>query len=78
MFRIAEEWKLYRFRRSRKVGSPGALAALCGMVLAASFHFSVNAQQTNPAAPVVVQPGAPGQPSKKLPPSNSSTKMRSR
>src|SRR5438067_1077437 len=43
---------------------PPALALL----LAASAPI-VRAQQSDPAAPVVVQPGAPGQPSKKLPPS---------
>ena len=31
------------------------------------------AQQTNPTAPVVVQPGAPGKPSKTLPPSTRAT-----
>jgi uncharacterized protein (DUF305 family) len=51
---------------------------LCGMLLAMSapagfFSFPVRAQQTGPAAPVVVQPGAPGKPSKTLPPSTKAT-----
>jgi len=37
------------------------------------FCSSTRAQQTNPARPVVVQPGAPGQPSKILPPSTKAT-----
>ena len=35
---------------------------------AGSFSLSVYAQQAEPPAPVVVQPGAPGQPTKTLPP----------
>jgi uncharacterized protein (DUF305 family) len=48
----------------------------CGVLLAASFFCStgifssaMRAQQTETAAPVVVQPGAPGKPSKTLAPS---------
>jgi uncharacterized protein (DUF305 family) len=44
------------------------------LVLAASaptdfFCSAARAQQTDPATPVVVQPGAPGKPSRRLPPS---------
>jgi uncharacterized protein (DUF305 family) len=53
---------------------------LCGMMLATGYLCSSGlfspatwAQQTEPAAPVVVQPGAPGQPSKTLPPSTKGT-----
>jgi uncharacterized protein (DUF305 family) len=57
---------------------------LCGMLLAASastsffcssglFSCALWAQQTNPAKPVVVQPGAPGTPSRTLPPSTRAT-----
>jgi uncharacterized protein (DUF305 family) len=51
---------------------------LCGMLLAAStstgfFCSSARPQQTDPAKPVVVQPGAPGKPSKALPPSTRAT-----
>jgi uncharacterized protein (DUF305 family) len=52
-------------------------AVLCGIMLAASmptgFVCSTRAQQTNQTAPVVVQPGAPGKPSKTLPPSTKAT-----
>ncbi|MGC1618105.1 MAG: DUF305 domain-containing protein [Candidatus Acidiferrum sp.] len=48
------------------------------MLLAASaltvlFSSPARAQQTNPTAPVVVQPGAPGKPTKTLPPSTRGT-----
>src|SRR5947207_518769 len=41
--------------------------------LAASLSLPVCAQQANPASPVVVQPGAPGQPTRTLPPSTRAT-----
>ena len=43
--------------------------ALAAAFLAAFFSSPSQAQQTSPAAPVIVQPGAPGKPSKTLPPS---------
>jgi uncharacterized protein (DUF305 family) len=48
------------------------------MLLAASastgfFSFPARAQQTDPGTPVVVQPGAPGEPSRALPPSTRAT-----
>jgi len=51
-----------------------AFTVLCGLILATSpgtdaFGYAARTQQTDPAAPVVVQPGAPGKPSRKLPPS---------
>jgi uncharacterized protein (DUF305 family) len=57
---------------------------LCGVLFAASastavfccaglFTFAAWAQQTDTEKPVVVQPGAPGQPSKTLPPSTKGT-----
>jgi len=52
---------------------------LCGTLLAAGtlggfFSFPASAQQqADPAAPVVVQPGAPGKPSRTLPPSTRAT-----
>ncbi|HTF26782.1 MAG TPA: DUF305 domain-containing protein [Candidatus Limnocylindria bacterium] len=54
------------------------LAALCGMLLrasapAASFCSTARAQQSDPAKPAVVQPGAPGKPSRTLPPSTRAT-----
>jgi uncharacterized protein (DUF305 family) len=46
---------------------------LAGSVLASLFSLPVCAQQANPATPVVVQPGAPGQPTRTLPPSTRAT-----
>jgi uncharacterized protein (DUF305 family) len=72
MFSSVPNWWFYRFPSSLR--SARAFAALWGGVffLAASapadFFCSVaRAQQTDPAAPVIVQPGAPGKPSKRLP-----------
>lgn len=69
-------WWLYRFPRKGKLGFARPFAMLCGLsvVLAASaaidfFCSTARAQQTDPATPVVVQPGAPGKPSRRLPPS---------
>jgi len=79
MFSYATKWKLHRFRRKRKRLSSRGTAVLCGMLLVASaptgfFSSPALAQQTDSAAtPVVVQPGAPGQPSKRLPPSTKAT-----
>ena len=42
-------------------------------IFAASFSAPVCAQQTEPAPPVIVQPGAPGQPTRRLPPSTRPT-----
>jgi uncharacterized protein (DUF305 family) len=76
MFSNIPNWWFYRFLRGRKLRSARAFVVLCGLslVLAASaltcfFCATAGAQQTGPAAPVVVQPGAPGKPSTKLPPS---------
>ena len=74
MFSRAPQWKLYRFRRNRKLQSVTKRKLLCGVLLVASMPTgfvcsAARPQQTNPAAPVVVQPGAPGKPTKTLPPS---------
>jgi uncharacterized protein (DUF305 family) len=42
-------------------------------IFAASFSFPVRAQQNDPATPVIVQPGAPGQPTRRLPASTRPT-----
>jgi uncharacterized protein (DUF305 family) len=78
MFGYGPQWKVYCFRGKRKLRSAKGFAALCGMFLAANapagFFFSpARAQQTDSATPVVVQPGAPGKPSKTLPPSTKAT-----
>jgi len=72
MFGYSPKWKLYRFRRKRKRHSTKGSAVLCGTLLAVSapaglFSRPGCAPQTNPATPVVVQPGAPGKPSRTLP-----------
>ena len=68
-----------RVASKARIRSARACAALCGVLLAAgaaagSTEFPVRAQQTDSATgPVVVQPGAPGKPSKTLPPSTKGT-----
>lgn len=46
---------------------------LAASAIAAFFSFTARAQQSNPAPPVIVQPGAPGQPTKTLPSSTHAT-----
>src|SRR5882724_6651206 len=81
--------KHYRFRRKRKLHSAGGSVVLCGILFAVSAPTSfcsftgvflsalrvrqTGRQQTDSAKPVVVQPGAPGQPSKTLPASTRAT-----
>src|SRR5262249_3900042 len=65
-------WSPYYFSRKRKLRTARAGAALCTLLCAISTYFfrsAAHAQQAAPSAPVVIQPGAPGQPSKTLPPS---------
>jgi uncharacterized protein (DUF305 family) len=78
MFSRALKGKLYRFRYKRKFRSARGSGVLCGMLLAScayiGFSFSpARAQQVAPVTPVVVQPGAPGKPSKTLPASTRAT-----
>src|SRR6202051_579402 len=76
MISCASKWKLSHFRRNRMLHSVTGPALLCGMLLVASVPTGLTcaaarARQTDP--PVVVQPGAPGKPSKTLPPSTKAT-----
>jgi uncharacterized protein (DUF305 family) len=64
MFSNVPNWCLYGLPRKGKLRSARAFAVLCGLLLSAA-----RAQQTEPATPVVVQPDAPGKPSRRLPPS---------
>lgn len=64
MFSNVPNWRPYGLPRKGKLRSARAFAVLCGLLLSAA-----RAQQTEPATPVVVQPGAPGKPSRRLPPS---------
>jgi len=84
MFSYAPKWGLFRFRRKRKLRSARGSAVLCGLLLAASvsasffcsaglFPSAMGARQTDLGRPVVVQPGAPGKPSRTLPPSTRAT-----
>jgi uncharacterized protein (DUF305 family) len=74
MVSCAPKWKLYRFGHKVEYQSAKRAVALCGLLFAASCATGLcsclaRAQQAEPATPVVVQPGAPGKPSRTLPPS---------
>ena len=57
-------------RPQKSLSSAAPCSVLPGLLVAAGFFcVSALAQQPDAAKPVVVQPGAPGQPSKTLPPS---------
>jgi uncharacterized protein (DUF305 family) len=78
MLRYAATWKLCGIcrKRGQLIGSGWTL--LSGFLLALSIcsgflPVSACAQQASAGTPVVVQPGAPGQPSKKLPASTRAT-----
>jgi uncharacterized protein (DUF305 family) len=76
MFSGAPKGKWCRFLRNRKLYSVTRPALLWGMLFAASMpagfvYTAARAQQSD--SPVVVQPGAPGQPSRTLPPSTRAT-----
>jgi uncharacterized protein (DUF305 family) len=78
MLRYAPKWKLCGIYRKRRLRTGSGSALLAGFLLASSncsgfLSASPRAQQTNAATPVVVQPGAPGQPSKMLPASTRAT-----
>jgi uncharacterized protein (DUF305 family) len=79
MFSRSPNWNLYCFRGKRAHLSTRGSAVLCSMLFAASaspvfFSSSARAQQVDSAAaPVVVQPGAPGKPGRTLPPSTKGT-----
>jgi uncharacterized protein (DUF305 family) len=77
MFSDAPKWNRYCSGRKYFLRFTRGPAALCGMLLAASatcFYSPACAQQTDSSStPVVVQPGAPGQPSKTLPASTRAT-----
>src|SRR6267143_5382029 len=70
--------KSFYFKGQRKLQSVmGRGAWRSGLVaastLAGLFSLPVCAQQADPATPVVVQPGSPGQPTRTLPPSTRAT-----
>ncbi|MDQ2974870.1 MAG: DUF305 domain-containing protein [Acidobacteriota bacterium] len=64
--------KTFHAKSERKLWSVMKVSALrsgllAGSTLAGLFSLPVCAQQADPATPVVVQPGAPGQPTRTLP-----------
>jgi uncharacterized protein (DUF305 family) len=78
MSSYATKLTLHGLLLKRKLRSGRESVVLCAMLFAASvptifFCAPVHAQQTDSAGPVVVQPGAPGQPSKRLPASTKGT-----
>jgi uncharacterized protein (DUF305 family) len=72
-------WNLYCFRGARALFSARGSAVLCGLLFAGGaatifLASPARAQQgDSAAAPVVVQPGAPGKPSRTLPSSTKGT-----
>jgi uncharacterized protein (DUF305 family) len=63
-----------RFPEILQVTSGMLVAVFLGLFCPARlFSSALRVQQTDPAKPVVVQPGAPGQPSRTLPPSTRAT-----
>jgi uncharacterized protein (DUF305 family) len=65
--------KSKRQLRSVIRGSAWRIGLMAGTTLAGLSSLSIFAQQGNPPTPVVVQPGAPGQPTRTLPPSTRAT-----
>src|ERR1700719_5149582 len=70
--------QLYRFRRKPNPRYATRSVFLCAILLTANdpsafFSSPVRAQQKDSSTPVVVQPGAPGKPSRTLPPSARAT-----
>src|SRR5437899_8242263 len=66
------------FKGQRKIksvmgGGAWRSGLLAASTLAGLFSLPVCAQQADPGTPVVVQPGAPGQPTRTLPPSTRAT-----
>ena len=72
-----QQRKDFCFCRKPELPCARSFATLIGVLLAASAHLVscsvASAQRADSGKPVVVQPGAPGQPSKTLPPSTGAT-----
>src|SRR5258708_36369721 len=72
IFPLTLSWRQAHFRCERKPGPGSARGVVKRTLLATSvsavfFSPAARPQQTDPAKPAVVQPGAPGTPSKTLP-----------
>jgi uncharacterized protein (DUF305 family) len=77
LFNCPPQSKHFRFRRALKFRLTFGTIALCTSLMVADastvlFSLPARAQQKDPS-PAVVQPGAPGQPTKTLPPSTKGT-----
>jgi uncharacterized protein (DUF305 family) len=75
-FPLTPDWRQDYFRCKDQSGSVRGVvirALLAASVSAVFFSPAARAQQTDPAKPAVVQPGAPGEPSKPLPSSTRAT-----
>ncbi len=69
-------FRRFPLRLKTRVVSGTAVLCICALAVIAHglfFPASADAQQADSASPVVVQPGAPGKPSKTLPPSTKGT-----
>lgn len=78
MFTYLRHMRPAYLRCNREIQVAASVAArLCVLAaastLASSFSLRVCAQQTAPSTPVVVQPGAPGKPTRILPPTTRAT-----
>jgi uncharacterized protein (DUF305 family) len=72
MFSYLRQMRPLYVRCTREIPASSVAVFLCVLgaasTLASLFSLRVCAQQTAPAKPVVVQPGAPGKPTRSLPP----------
>jgi uncharacterized protein (DUF305 family) len=65
--------KSFYFKGQRKLHSAMRSGLVAAGILAGLFSLPICAQQADSGTPVVVQPGAPGQPTRILPPSTRAT-----
>ena len=69
MHRFLRQVRPVYIRCAREIRIVSSVAAcLCALAAASLFSLRVSAQQTAASTPVVVQPGAPGKPTRTLPP----------
>lgn len=78
MFKFLQHVRPIYVRCTWEIRVVSSVAACLGVLAAASslaslFSLRVSAQQTAPSTPAVVQPGAPGKPTRTLPPTTRAT-----
>ena len=74
MFKFSRHLRPVYVRRTWESSVAACLCALAAAsTLACLFSLRVSAQQTAPSTPAVVQPGAPGKPTRTLPPTTKAT-----